>query len=263
MAVTDFLAAPDITKVPEGVDSLHRVWVLADTVAAPITPRNVTGVQNLTPTAITPQMTKQVFQQGSGEDNYFEKRSRFQHDLTVQLLSGDVEDFIADIKNVTLGTDYTLPMIAHSDPLICWEHVVRKPDGTHLWSEVYRNLILREWTMPSPMEDAVVDISFYSKYTPLMVYTGYELVVDRFDGDGSTTEFTLSSEPVQIADVSASREVVDLYYDEMIDIIYKTSAQDFGTLQRSGYSNSTTTVTATTAPAASSELTISYIAATA
>ena len=263
MAVTDFLAAPTIDKVPEGVDSLHRVWVLQDSVAAPITPRNVTGVQNITTSAFTPQMTKQVYQQGSGEDAYYEKRSRFQHDFTVQLLSGDVEAFIADIKNITMGTDYALPMMAHGDPLIHWEQVVRKPDGTHLFSRLWRDLILREWSFNSPMEDEVVDIPFYTNYSPMHIYTGAEVIVDRFSGDGSTTELTLSSTPINITDVSANREMLDLFYDEMIEVIYKTTSQDFGTHQRSGYSNTTTTVTATTAPAASSEVTITYLKMTA
>ena len=245
MAVTDFLAAPTLAKVPEGVDSLHRVWVLADSVAAPITPRNVLGVQNLTTSAFTPQITKQVYQQGSGEDAYYEKRSRFQHDFTVQMLSGDVEAFIADIKNITMGTDYALPMTAHSDPLIHWEQIVRQPDGTHIFSRVWRDLILREWMFNSPMEDEVVDIPFYSRFSPFMLYTGTELVVDRYTGDGSTTALTLSSTPINLSDVSAHVEHIDWYYDEMVEIIYKTSTETFGTHARTGWSNTGTALTAT------------------
>lgn len=263
MSVSDFLSAPTINSVPEGVDALHRVWVLGDSTAAPITPRNVTGVQNITASPFTPQMTKQVYQQGSGEDAYYEKRSRFEYDFTVQLLSGEVEAFIADIKNITMGTDYALPMTAHSDPLIHWEIVVRKPDGTHLFSKVYRDLILREWNFNSPMEDEIVDIPFKSRFSPFMLYTGAELVVDKFAGSGSTTDFTLSSTPINLSDVSTHREHIDWYWDELVGIIYKTSAQDFGTHVRTGYSNSGTTLTATTAPAASSVLTVTYAKMTA
>ena len=74
MAVTDWLDAPTLAKVPEGYDALHRIWVLGDSTAAPLTPINVTGVQNITTTPFAPQSTKQVYQQGSGEDEFYEKR---------------------------------------------------------------------------------------------------------------------------------------------------------------------------------------------
>ena len=257
MAVTDWTGAPTLAKVPEGYDALHRAWVLGDATAAPIVPYNVVGVQNITTTPFTPQSTKQVYQQGGGEDEFYEKRRMFQHQLTVQMLSGDVEAFIARIKGLTLGTDYAVPMTAHGDPLLHWEIVVRQPDGTHLFSKVYRELILREWNFGSPMEDEVVDIPFYSKYSPFTLYTGSELVVDKFAGDGSTVAFTLSGTPVKLT-TATNREHIDWYYDQMCQVVYKTSAQNYGTHQKTGYSNITTAVTATTAPAASSVLTITY-----
>jgi hypothetical protein len=263
MAVTDFLSAPTITKVPEGVDCLHRVWVLADSVAAPIVPRHALGVQNITTTPWTPQVTKDIYHQGGGDDNYYEHKSRYEYDFTVQMLSGDVEAFIADIKNVVMGTDYILPMQAHSDPLIHWEMIVRKGDGTHLFSKVYRDLILKEWAFNSPMEDEVVDIPFYSKRSPFTVYTGHELVVDRFTGDGSTTDMTLSATPITYSDVSTHKEYEDYYWDNFIDIVYKLSSEDFGTFMKTGFTNVTTTLTKTVAPAASSTVTVTYIKATA
>lgn len=258
MAVTDFLSAPGILQVPDGYNALHRCWVLADSTAAPITPRNVTGVQNITASPFTPQATKQVYQQGAGDDAYYEKKNRYQYDFTLQLLSGDVHDFIADIKNITLGTDYALPMQAHSDPVMHWEIVVRKDDGTHIFSKIYRDLILKEWNFNSPMEDEIVDIPFYSKHSPFILYTGSQLVVDRFAGDGSTVAFTLSSTPIRLSDVSTHREFTDWYWDEMVEIIYKLSTQDFGTHVKTGWSNSGTTLTATVAPAASSIVTVTY-----
>lgn len=259
MAVTDFLSAPTITKVPEGINCLHRVWVLGDSVAAPITPRHALGVQNITTTPWTPQVTKDVYHQGGGDDNYYEMRSRYQYDFTVQLLSGDVEAFIADIKNITLGTDYAMPMVASSDPMIHWEMIVRKADGTHLFSKIYRNLVLKEWAFNSPMEDEVVDIPFYSKQSPFMVYAGYELVVDKFSGTGSTTAFTMSETPAILADVSAHADYEDWYWDKLVGIIYKLSGETYGTNLHSGYTESTTTLTAATAPAASSTVTVTYI----
>ena len=257
MAITDWVDAPTLAKVPEGYDALHRIWVLGDSTAAPLTPINVTGVQNITTTPFAPQTTKQVYQQGSGEDEFYEKRRQFQHDFTVQMLSGDVETFIANIKGLTMGTDYAQPLTAHGDPLIHWEIVVREPDGTHIFSKIYRELILREWAYNAPMEDEIVDIPFYSKFSPFTLYTGSELVVDKFDGDGSTTEFTLSSTPKQLT-TATNKEHIDWYYDELVSVVYKTDSQDYGTHQKSGYSNATTTLTASTAPAASSVLTVTY-----
>jgi len=261
MAVSDWLSPVDGDKVTEGVNTLVRAWVLADSVAAPITPRNVTGIVNHTPTPFQPQTSKDIFHKGAGEDGFYRMRSRFQHELTVQFLSGYVEDFLADIKNVTMGTDYALPHTSHDDPLLHLEFIARKADGTHVKSEVYRDLILMPWSIPESLEDGTVDISFYSKFSPFSLYTGAELVVDKFDGDGSTTDFTLSSEPLNLT-TATNKEHIDWYYDEMVEIIYKLTSEDFGSHQKSGYSNSTTTLTATTAPAASSTLTVTYAKAT-
>ena len=262
MAVTDWIGAPTLAKVPEGYDALHRIWVLGDSTAAPVTPYNVNGVQNITSTPFTPGTTRQVYNQGAGEDEFYEKRTMFQHDFTVQMLSGDVMALIARIKGVTLGTDYALPALAHGDPVIHWETVVRQPGGTHIFSKVWRNLILREWKFDSPMEGEVVDLPFYSKLSPFTLYAGAELVVDKFAGDASTTDFTLSSTPLNLT-TATDEEMIDWYYDEMVMINCKTSAQTFGTNQKTGYSNTTTALTATTAPAAASVLTVTYAKAVA
>jgi len=262
MAVTDFIAAPTLNSVPEGYNALHRIWVLGDAVTAPLVPYNVVGVQNLTTTPFNPANTKNVYNQGAGEDEFFEKRSLFTHDLTVQMLSGEVETLIARIKNKTMGTDYALPMLAGTDPVIHWELVVRKPDGTHLFSKVWRNLIMREWKFDSPMEDEIVDIPFYSKLSPFMLYTGSELVVDKFTGDGSTTDFTLSSTPLNLTDASDA-ENHDWYYDNFVQVVYKLSTDTFGKVEKTGWSNVTTTLSRTVAPAASSVSTVTYAKATA
>ena len=264
MAITDWLVAPTQAKVPEGVDALHRIWVLADATAAPITPYNVPGVQNITTSAFTPQTTKEVYQQGSGEDGYFEHKRRYRHDFTVQLLSGDVMAFIGRIKGLTHTASelFALPSLAHSEPLIHWEIIVRSPSGTHLFSKVYRDLILKEWAFNSPMEDEIVDIPFYSKSSPFTLYTGSELVVDKFAGDGSTLAFTLSGTPLDLVNAT-DRELDDWYWDEIVSINYKTSAEPFCTYAHSGWSNVATALTATVAPAASSVVTATYAKATA
>jgi len=262
MAVTDWVAAPTISSVPEGYNALHRIWVLSDSVTAPLVPYNVVGVQNMTTTTFTPGNTKPVYNQGAGEDDSFEKRSLFQHDLTVQMLSGEVETLIARIKNKTMGTDYALPMVAGTDPVIHWELIVRKPDGTHLFSKVWRNLIMREWKFDSPMEDEVVDVPFYSKLSPFMLYTGSELVVDKYTGDGSTTDFTLSGSPLNLTDAS-DEELQDWYYDELVQVNYKLTTDTYGKLEKTGWSNATDTLSRSVAPVASSVVTATYVKAVA
>ena len=41
MAITDWLEAPNANQIVEGKFTLHRIWVLADSVAAPLTPVNI------------------------------------------------------------------------------------------------------------------------------------------------------------------------------------------------------------------------------
>ena len=73
MAITDQLGRPLATTVVEGKFTLMRYHRIAASVAAPVTPVNVYGVQNVTANPISYDNEFKVFQQGGGEDYYLRR----------------------------------------------------------------------------------------------------------------------------------------------------------------------------------------------
>ena len=88
-----------------------------------------------------------------------------------------------------------------------------------------------------------------------MLMAGAELVYEQFDGDGSTTDFVLGNTPLNLA-TAASWD--HLYFDDFVYIKTKASTASTGTIQTSGYSLTTATITATTAPASGTTLQVLY-----
>lgn len=227
--------APDPDDVIFGKYNFHQVWLCnPNTVAAPLTPIEVKGIQNINPGPMTPNVTKKFMQHGGGDAKLIH-RSDYEMEVTFNMLTGQVPVFISAIYERTLGaTDgYALPMRPHSYPMLTWEAVCRSPEGTHLFSEIFQDLILTPWTISQPMEDGTTDITFLSHHDSFVLYKGARLVIDQFDGDDSTDTFTLSEVPVTLLEASDLQHE-DWSLNNAIYVKNKTASQNTGVRLLSG-----------------------------
>jgi hypothetical protein len=262
MAVTTQLGAPGIAKVNEGYFNLARYFLHAASAGTGIAPVNITGIQGITMEPITFERTADVFQQGGGDERlHIERGPRCR--LEIQMLAGDVPAFLAGIQGVTFSAAgyKALPLRFDDYAKITLEVAYRREDNkTHQFTEVYQDLILEEFSIGSPMENNTVSIPFYSYHDPFIVLAGYELAYDVFTGDGSTTAFTLASTPADVTNVSLTAKE-DWILDTCVFIKLKATTDPQGVRQKSGFTLATTTLTATTAPAASTRVEVMYIKA--
>jgi len=204
-------------------------------------------------------------QQGGGDDK-FVHRSDYEFEITVNFLTGDVPQFMSNLYGYTAGpTDgYAMPNRPHSFAIIIWEAVCRNAKGEHQFSEVWQDLILSSWAISQPMEDGTVDIVFYGHHDSFILYENAEVVVDKFDGDGSTTSFTLSGTPLKLVN-SSDLQNEDWHLDNMIYVKEKLSSQNTGVRIKSGVSESAGALdfTGYGAPASGSEVIAAYAKAVA
>lgn len=264
MARTDQLGAPASTVYVDGENTLHRYWLHAASVATGIAPANVYGVQQVTPGAVTWKKTYEAFQQGGGER--LNLKFLPEYTVDVQMFAANVPAFLAAITNTTFAQAsgyYALPLVFEDWPLITWEQIYRQSDNaTVVGSMIFQDLKLKEFNFQSNNENNIITIPFYSNHAPLYVDDSAQPVFDKFSGDGSTTAFTLSQTPLPVTDVSEGvADCSDFVLDNLIFCKVKTSTQNYGVRQKSGISVTGTTLTFTTAPAASTEIEVFYLCA--
>ncbi len=265
MAVTDQLGTPSIAYEVDGKYTLTRLHRLAAAAAAPVTPVNVYGIQAADAGAPAPTIEREVFQQGGGDESLLIKRG-FRYSGTLSIKSGAVGSFLAQMlgKTWTTAGEAALPMRMPDVPVACLEMIARREDNsTHLFSKVFQDVILRETNFGSPMEDEVVSIPFYSKHDPFILASGAEMVLDKFTGDGSTVEFTLSATPLTLV------ETDDDYRDDWVldNAVYvklwQSASATEGTRQVTGITVVGTALTFSTAPTATQTVEALYAKATA
>jgi hypothetical protein len=203
-----------------------------------------------------------VFQQGGGEERLVIK-SNAKYEGTIDMLAGDVGDFLANVLGVTWSSAGYLAHPLHFDsyPKFSLESVCRRQDNsTHLVSKCFQDCILREFNFGSPNEMEVVSVPFYSYHDPFLLKSGYHMVYDVFSGTGSTVEFTLTSTAVKLTNVALEAHS-DWVLDSMAFCKVKLTADSTGTRQKSGITFGTNKITFTTAPAASSRVEVWYAVA--
>ena len=262
MAVTAQLGAPLLTKVNEGYFNLSRYFLHAATAGTGQTPVNINGIQGITMEPITWERTADVYHQGGGDERlHIERGPRCRIEL--QMLAGDVPTFLAGVQNVTFSAAgyKAMPLRFDDYAKITLEVAYRREDNkTHMFTEVYQDLILEEFAIGSAMENNVVSVPFYSYHDPFIILAGYELAYDVFTGDGSTTAFTLASTPVDVTNTALTAKE-DWILDTCVFIKLKATTDVQGIRQKSGFTLATTTLTAGTAPAADTRVEVMYIKA--
>jgi len=252
-AVTDQLGALNSDYEVDGLYTLPRFFRHAAAVATDIQPINIAGVQEVTAEGYSWGIERDSFQQGGGAVPRTTKRNP-KYSLNISIKGGYVGTFLTNMLGQSWSTYFAVPLRFPITALITLELVVRKADNeSHLYSKCYQDLILQEFNVGSPMEDEIVTIPFMSYHDPFILNSGYHLVYDKFSGDGSTTDFSLTGTPVALVDTNELAKE-DWELDDMVFVKTKLSTDDEGTRQRTGISQSSGTLTYTTAPASGSEV---------
>ena len=262
MSILDWLGKPENNKEIIGRFALNRYHLDLAAVVAPVVPVNIKDIQNISGGAMSYDEIKR-FHQGGGNDP---RVSQFggKGDATINMIAGAVDDFLAALlgQTYTAAGDVAIPLRFPSYPLFHLESVCRTESDVHVMSIVYQECILKPVANTVNMEQNEVDIPFSYNYEPFNLLAGCEMVLDKFSGDGSTTNFTLSATPLNMVDATA-KHLSNWALDNAVFVKVKLSGDDTGSRQKTGVTLVGTTLTFATAPAASSEVSIFYAKATA
>jgi len=255
------LGAPLIEHEVDGRFALHRFHRLAAT-GNPITATNIKTIQQVTTRPMAPEITREVFQQGGGDEALTIERV-YRGGVDLQMKGGYVLTFLSSLLGITL--DFSsghagIPMRFTKYPLAMLESIFRREDNEeHLFSLIFQDLILENFSLDNiPLDDTLVTIPFMTKHDFIIAKAGSELQVETFVGDASTTDFTLAGTPVDITDTTAdARE--DWEFDDLFYVGLQLSTEQTHTRQRAGVTHTGGTVSFTTAPAASSKIIVPYL----
>jgi len=265
MAITSQKGAPNADNVTQGKFSLVRIHLCEASVPTPlpVVPVEIEGIQDWSGGQPSPEVEEKVYHQGGGM-NYAWKRFNYTTQLTITFLNGYVFSELEKFLGLTFesGTTAGMPLIPkdNSYPQFHFEGVIRQDDNTtHLGSYVLPDCVMEPVAWDNPLDGGDITVTFTSQKVPILIPSGTQLIYDLFTGDGSTTDFTLSATPLDFVTASNYR---DFAYDDLIYVKEKASTADTGTEQTTGWEVSTVTLTATTAPAASTVVQVPYIAVT-
>jgi len=263
MAVTSQKGAPALNDIALGKFALVRIIRTEASVAAPVTAIEIEGVQSFEVGAAEWGYTKRIHQFGGGS-KYAEKKSDPKWSGSLTFLNAEAGNQIADMLGLTWTTagSVILPSYENNDyPDFILEVIARDDDNTtHLYSMVVPDVVINDWAVSMSLEDTDFTLPFHTREFPFKLCSGAEIVYDEYTGTGSTTAFTLSSTPLTLATASTYRL---MYYDELYYVKEKASTASTGTHFTSGYSNTTVTLTATSAPALGTVVQVLYAKSTA
>ena len=262
MSIYTNIGPPALTDEIYGEFSLHRAHLCDTTAATPVTPINVNGIQNMS--LGTPSFDERILKQQGGGDTSVKKRRNFVWTGSFNMLAGRMPTVIAQLKGITWGSANDRA-ISFKDtkgvPAIHWEAVCRDVNNkTPLFSVIIPQMVIEPWGFDQPMDSSEGSLPFSSEFPPIYLYAYTEWVWDLFDGDGSTTDFTLSGTPTDLVD-SATYD--DFILDNIALVTVKESTGDTGVIQTTGISYAGGDVTFSTAPSASSLVGIGYAVAVA
>lgn len=262
--IADQLGALSVDDVVSGRNTLHRVFIHGSAVSDNVTPVNLEAIKSVEADAVSYDRSEKYYQQGGGDDALQWDVGQ-SHRVNITLHAGQLPTFLALLMGISdFSTSGYAAETLRFDHLARFdiESIYRKKDNvTHVFSVVHQDLIIQPFALNSPMEDAEVVVPAISYHDPLILASGAECVYGQYSGDGSTTGFTLAATPLSLIDSSLDY-AEDWVLDKLIYCKVKTSGASQGTRQKSGISLSGTTLTFTTAPAASSTVQVLYAKAT-
>lgn len=251
-----FQGAPKADALPDGLYALPFFFHNDATVATGITPDDLPGVNDINPNNPTFGKQSKVYMVGGGENPLY-TRSQYSYDGTLEVMSG----YYQDVMEVLLNKDYSSYYVQQGRmPLYPQGHLViayQDSGGTLLETQVLQDIYLQEHNRQVNLNDTFNQIPFYSDHDWFILDSTQRIVFDKFNGDGSTTSFSLSQTPVDL--VSSSDLANDDWpFTNLVFVKVKGSSDNTGERYTSGVSESAGTLTFTTAPAAGSEISVLY-----
>ncbi len=267
MSLTDNLGAPVKEVFIDNENALHRYTLVNPaTAAAPVVPVDIYGVQDVTPGAVSYKKTFEGMQQG-GRGERRKIMLQPEYNVDVKIFLKDALTLVPALLGQTWGAGgvYGMPLAFEDKPLINLESAYRLPSGVHAGSYICPDLILKDWAPNFGNDGHIVTLPFYSKFLPFPAKGGVEMVYDIFTADGSSLNYTLSSTPLDITDVTARPNLADLGWvlDNCVYLKVRAAGADIATLQTTGIQLTGTSLAFTTAPAAGSRIEVYYAKATA
>lgn len=260
MALTTQLGAPGIDTIQEGKNTLNRFAVVEASAADPVSVTDLYYIQSFDVDDGAPESIE-VFQQGGGDNRTMEYR-KWKWSGTITVLKGKMPTVLAQLLNITWSTasDAAIPFKMQNDyPKVHWEAAFRQKDNTtHLYTIIIQDMVIDHSAFSNPMDNSDQNIPFHTYYPPLYIAQNVEMVYDVFTGDGSSTDFTLSSTPLSL--LTASNHD-DFFLNQMVSVKEKASSASTGTRKMSGYTYSGGVLTASTAPAAATLVQALYVKA--
>ncbi|MBN2410841.1 hypothetical protein JXQ31_04050 [candidate division KSB1 bacterium] len=258
MSIKDQLETPAPDKIVNGTFTLNRIFRLETPPAAPVSPVNIGGIREITAGPLKPQINRQVF-----PENCYgpaDLGCLYHYAGTIRIESGCAGSFMSSLLGCNWSTaGYSAMALSFPDfPLAVLESVCRREDNeTHLFSKVYQDIMLRNFNFGSVPGEEIVEIPFYSRHSAFLLCAGTETVLDKFTGDGETTEFTLSAAPLNLLDPN-SFSAGDWDFDNLVYVKIKQLNALSGTRQRDGVSVNGSTLLFDNPPPVDSQVSVLY-----
>lgn len=257
MSIYDQIGSPGVDVILEGKNTLNRIVRVEASVGAPVQPTNLHGIINLEIDNGSSDEIE-VFQQGAGDERTT-YRSNYKWSGTITVHKGKLPYVLAQLLGISweISEQPLLPFkLINNFPKVHWEAVFRKKDNsTHAFTVIIPEMIIDPVAISNALENSEQTIPFHTYFPPCFLKANAELVYDQFMADGSTTEFTASSTPLNLLDAS---NYEDFFLNYAILIKEKASGDSTGTKKMSGYSYSSGKFIASTAPASGTIVQILY-----
>ncbi len=198
MSLTERLPAPGPQQCLQGKDVLFRFHPALGDSAIPVAPLYLQGVERVKTDPYAAAEVRQVF--GVDDEEPHPLGFDYAYRGAIRMLSscaGELLDAALGLELAASGP-FLFPMTMNNRLAGALEAVYRTETLQHKFSFVFPEIVLE-----SPGTLVVdgcnfMDIPFTSTRMPFRIPAGVELRTDRFTGDGTSTVFQLSTQPVEL-----------------------------------------------------------------
>ncbi len=198
MSLTERLRAPGPEQYLQGKNILLRFHPASGDAALPVAPMYLQGVECMKAEPYTPAEVRQVFCVEDEEPHPLGFDYAFGG--SIRMLTGCADVFLSMAAGLNLAASGTAlyPMVMNKRVAGSLEAVYRTDTLQHKCSMIFPEIVLG--TPGTLVVDGCdfMDIPFTSTRMPLRIPAGLELRIDRFTGDGTSTVFQLSTQPVEL-----------------------------------------------------------------
>jgi len=256
-------AAPDRNTVRKGKFTLAKYHLHAAAVAAPVVSVNIEGIQGISfgDRAFT---EKDVFHFGGGNVKRTIKDSG-KMDFSIKMLPGYLDTLVAALMGQTWTNAGTVALLNEcpSYPLFDLELIARDHNNsTALASLIIPDVQIKGWKNDmGSLEELEGVLNLHTEYPFFWIPSNTHWVLDKFDGDGAAVDFNLSETPLDMVSALTGEHQLEWDYVDMGYIKEQLTGEDCGTrVATYTVTPATPKITATAAPAATTDIFAGYVA---